>query len=108
MSNIRNHGGARAGAGRKPKALIYSAQLAQAEERIISALPDIIDSLVMMAKRGDVSAARYLIDRVFGRVREQELPLADDTRLPFTEQDVQVLKAQKRINDENVRLLDFG
>lgn len=79
----RGHGGARDGAGRKPKALRYkalryAAELAQAEEKIIAALPDVIDGLIRAAKCGDVAASRYLLDRVFGRVNLQAAPPADD------------------------------
>ncbi len=83
----REHGGAREGAGRKPKALRYAAELATAEEKIIAALPDVIDGLIRAAKCGDVAASRYLLDRVFGRVKEQEAPPADDMAFPYSEED---------------------
>jgi hypothetical protein len=84
-----NHGGAREGAGRKPKALRYADELAASEEKIIAALPDVIDALISAAKAGDVAASRYLLDRVFGRVKEQAAPPADDTALPPCEADVE-------------------
>lgn len=83
------HGGAREGAGRKPKALRYAAELADAESRIIAAMPDVIDGLINAAKGGDVAASRYLLDRVFGRVKEQAAPVADDTRVPYSEADAE-------------------
>jgi len=85
----REHGGARDGAGRKPKALRYAAELATAEEKIIAALPDVIDGLIRAAKCGDVAASRYLLDRVFGRVKEQEAPPADDMVIPYSEEDAE-------------------
>ena len=85
----REHGGARDGAGRKPKALRYAAELATAEEKIIAALPDVIDGLIRAAKTGDVAASRYLLDRVFGRVKEQEAPPADDMVFPYSEEDAE-------------------
>jgi hypothetical protein len=88
------HGGARAGAGRKPKALRYASELADAENKLMSALPDVIDGLVSAAKAGDVSAAKYLLDRVFGRVQLQSAAIADDTAIPFSEADVEVLETQ--------------
>jgi hypothetical protein len=86
-ADASTHGGARSGAGRKPKALRYASELAQAEEKIMSALPAAIDSLVDSARCGDVAAAKYLLDRAFGRVKEQCAPPADDRALPMTEAD---------------------
>ena len=88
--NRKHHGGIRAGAGRKPKALRYANELAEAENKIIAALPDVIDGLIRSAKSGDVAAARYLLDRVFGRVKEQGAPVADDTSVPYSEADGEV------------------
>ena len=84
---LNGHGGTREGAGRKPKALRYANELAEAENKIIAALPDVIDGLIAAAKAGDVAASRYLLDRVFGRVKEQSAPPADDQSLPYSEED---------------------
>lgn len=92
------HGGARAGAGRKPKALKYASELAVAENKIISALPDVIDSLIDAARAGDVSAAKYLLDRSFGRVKEQRAPIADDNELPFSEADYEAKERSAEFN----------
>jgi hypothetical protein len=93
-------------AGRKPKALYYARELAEAEGRIIDALPGIIDRLVEQAQAGDVAAARYLLDRVFGRVQLQGAPIADDTELPFEEEDLEA--AQKgRVNERKIKSLCF-
>ncbi len=83
------HGGARPGAGRRPKALKYASELAAAEETLMSALPCAINALVKAAEGGDVSAAKYLLDRAFGRVQAQSYAIADDTAIPFTEEDVE-------------------
>jgi hypothetical protein len=83
------HGGARPGAGRKPKALRYASELAAAEEKIMSALPAAIDSLIASANCGDVAAAKYLLDRAFGRIKEQTLPPSEDTTLPYDESDLE-------------------
>jgi hypothetical protein len=82
-----NHGGARLGAGRPPKALHYAAEIAEAEGRIVAALPELIDTLIEQAKAGDVAAARYLLDRVFGRVAAQKEPLSEDRRLPYGQEE---------------------
>jgi hypothetical protein len=100
MGKASNHGGTRHGAGRKPKALKYAAELASAEDKIISALPQIINELISAAKDGDVAAARYLLDRVFGRVKEQEFPLADDQRIPYDETDLQLAQLNKANSDD--------
>jgi len=63
-----NHGGARAGAGRKPKAPRYSEKAAAIEQMIVDALPAIVDKMIDTAMHGDLKAARYLIDRILGRV----------------------------------------
>jgi hypothetical protein len=93
------HGGARPGAGRKPKALRYASELAQAEEKIMSALPAAIDSLVASAACGDVAAAKYLLDRAFGRVQVQAAPLAEDTAIPFDESDLKREQGKKEWRD---------
>lgn len=81
------HGGAREGAGRKPKALLYASEIAAAENQILAALPDVIGELINRAQSGDVAGAKYLIDRVLGRIAEQVAPLANDTEPPFTAAD---------------------
>ena len=75
--------GAREGAGRKPRALRFQSELATAESKIMAALPDAIDALILAAKSGDRRAAIYLLDRAFGRIAAQAVPLADDRTLPM-------------------------
>lgn len=77
-----NRGGQRPGAGRKPKALRWAEEIAQAEGQIIKALPKVIEGLIKAASEGDFTAARYLMDRIWGRVPEQATPLAEDISLP--------------------------
>ncbi len=89
------HGGARENAGRKPKALRYASELAQAEEKIMSALPAAIESLVASAACGDVAAAKYLLDRAFGRVQTQSAPVAEDTAIPFDESDLKTAESKR-------------
>ncbi len=81
------HGGARAGAGRKPKALRYAPAAEAAEQKIADALPDVVDALIAFAKGGDVASAKYLCDRILGRVAPLERPPALDTALPYEEAD---------------------
>jgi len=89
------HGGAREGAGRKPKALRYASELAAAEEKIMSALPAAIESLELATRRGDVSAAKYLLDRAFGRVQTQAAALAEDTAIPFGDDDLKRAESKR-------------
>jgi len=49
------------------------------EQTIIDALPPIVDKLIQMAKDGDLKAARYLIDRVLGRVARLPSPSMADS-----------------------------
>jgi hypothetical protein len=72
------------GAGRKPKALRYAKQVARAEQKIVAAVPELLDLLLSAARRGDVSATKYLVDRVLGRVQTQGRALAEDFSLPST------------------------
>ena len=53
-------------------------------------MPEIIDGLIDSAKGGDVAAARYLCDRLLGRVPALATVPAEDTRLPYTEEVAEV------------------
>ena len=103
--NSGGHGGARPGAGRKPKALAYADTAALVEEKIAAALPDITDALISFAKGGDVASAKYLMDRILGRVATIETAPAGDTRPPFTEEDAEVAAAKRKSERELERLL---
>jgi hypothetical protein len=78
------NGGARPGAGRKPKAEKYKQPINKAERRIVDRLPDLIDSLLDLAtgvqveevgddgeprvytRPPDRKAAEYLVNRIMG------------------------------------------
>jgi hypothetical protein len=51
----------------KPRTLKYAEALQAVEQRIVDALPEIIDGLIGRAKAGDAKAALYLCDRILGR-----------------------------------------
>ncbi len=107
-SNGQNgHGGARNGAGRKPKALAYADTAALVEQKIAAALPDITDALIAAAKNGDLGSARYLCDRILGRVAAIEAPPAEDKRLPFTEEDAR-LEEKRREGERHLAGLIAG
>ena len=98
------HGGARPGAGRKPKALRYAPAAEMAEQQIVDALPAIIDNLIAFAKGGDVASAKYLCDRILGRVATVERPPALDTALPYEEAD---FEQEQRRRDLERRRQEF-
>ena len=98
-----NHGGARPGAGRKPKALLYADMAACAEQKVAEALPAIVDALIESAKGGDLGAAKYLCDRILGRVAAVSVPPAYDERLPMTERD---LERRIRCSESTTHTLD--
>ncbi len=92
------HGGARDGAGRKPKALRYASELADAENVLMSALPSAVAALVAAAESGDVSAAKYLLDRAFGRVTAQSVPVAENVEPPFSEADAEAKEKRRELD----------
>jgi hypothetical protein len=96
ISVANGHGGARLGAGRRPKALRYAKKVAGQEARIVAALPELIDLLLGAARSGDTSAARYLVDRVLGRVQTQAKPIAEDYSLPYDHPAAEELAAMRR------------
>jgi hypothetical protein len=99
------HGGTRPGAGRKPKALLHQATAAAVESKIADALPEIVDQLIVSAKGGDVAAARYLVDRLLGRVPALPAVPAEDTRQPFLEEDAEIAAAERESSRSMGRLL---
>ena len=105
LSNSNGRGGAREGAGRKPKALAYADTAALVEEKIAAALPDITDALIEAAKKGDFGAARYLCDRILGRVATIEASPAEDKRMPFTEEDADLAAATQHRDRRLGRML---
>lgn len=80
-----NHGGARPGAGRKPKADLFATPIRRAEKRIADRLPFLVDKLMELSEGvlvegtrmdgspyvyrtpPDRQAATYLVDRIMGK-----------------------------------------
>jgi hypothetical protein len=89
----------------KPKALLYRDALAAVEQRIVDALPDIIDGLIAQAKEGDANAAIYLCDRIMGRVAGSVSAPADDRRAPYTDDAFRLDAEKLEENDAFRRLL---
>jgi hypothetical protein len=71
----------------RPKVLRYREALDSAEQRIVDALPEIIDGLIARAKEGDTKAAVYLCDRILGKTAGAKTAPADDRLAPYTEED---------------------
>jgi hypothetical protein len=92
-----------------PKTLLFGDALTEVEQRIVEALPDIIDGLIARAKEGDTKAAVYLCDRILGRVAGSAAAPADDRRAPYTEEAF-ALDQQEQEKDDVLRrmLAGFG
>jgi hypothetical protein len=69
----------------RPKSLRYRQALDAAEQRIVDALPEIIDGLIARAKEGDSKAAVYLCDRILGKTAGTKTAPADDRQAPYSE-----------------------
>jgi len=64
-------GGARPGAGRKPRSEKFARPIAAAEKRIADHLPKLIDNMIEQADAGDYKANEYLINRIMGKPTER-------------------------------------
>jgi hypothetical protein len=86
----------------KPRTLKYAETLQAVEERIVDALPEIIDALIGRAKAGDLKAAVYLADHILGRTAGAKIAPADDRERPY-DQDAFELDEQEREEDHDIR-----
>jgi hypothetical protein len=68
----------------RPKTLRYREALDAAEQRIVEALPEIIEKLIARAREGDLRASTYLLDRILGKAAEAKTAPADDRQAPYT------------------------
>jgi hypothetical protein len=91
----------------KPRTLKYADALQAVEQRIVDALPEIIDGLIGRAKDGDVKAAAYLCDRILGRIAGAKVAPADDREAPYTYAAFE-LDQQERERDNDLRRLLAG
>jgi hypothetical protein len=91
----------------KPRTLRYAEALETIEQRIVDALPEIIDGLIGRAKDGDTKAAVYLCDRILGRTTGAKVAPADDREAPYTEAAFE-LDEQEREEDHDVKRLIGG
>lgn len=90
------NGGARPGAGRKPKAEKFKLPIARAEKRIADKLPDLIDRMFELSegvlveeidregtpriyqRPPDYKAISYLVDRIMGKPTERHELTGED------------------------------
>ena len=86
----------------KPRTLKYAESLQSAEQRVVDALPEIIDALIVRAKAGDLKAATYLADRILGRTAGARVTPADDRESPYDEAAFE-LDQQEREEDHDLR-----
>jgi hypothetical protein len=91
----------------KPRTLKYAEALEAVEQRIVDALPEIIDGLIGRAKDGDTKAAVYLCDRILGRTTGAKVAPADDREAPYTDAAFE-LDEQEREEDHDTRRLIAG
>ena len=86
----------------QPRTLKYAETLQAVEQRIVEALPEIIDALIGRAKAGDLKAAVYLADRILGRTAGAKIAPADDRERPYDEAAFE-LDEQEREEDDDIR-----
>ena len=79
----------------KPRTLKYADALEAVEQRVVNALPEIIDGLIARATDGDTKAAAYLCDRILGRAAGAKVAPADDRDPPYSE-DAYLLDVEER------------
>ena len=86
----------------KPRTLKYAEALQAVEQRVVDALPEIIDALIGRAKDGDMKAAVYLCDRILGRTTGAKVAPADDREPPYTEAAFE-LDQEEQEEDNDIR-----
>ena len=91
----------------QPRSLRYADTLQAVEQRIVDALPEIIDALIARAKAGDLKAAIYLADRILGRTAGAKIAPAEDREPPYDEAAFE-LDQQEREGDDDIRRLFTG
>ena len=74
----------------------------RSKQRVVDALPEIIDALIGRAKDGDLKAAIYLADRILGRTAGARVAPADDRERPYDEAAFE-LDEQEREEDNGIR-----
>jgi hypothetical protein len=91
----------------KPRTLKYAETLQAVEQRIVDALPQIVDALIEKAKYGNPRIALYLIDRIVGRSAGAKVAPADDREAPYSDAAFE-LDQQDQEEDNDFRRLISG
>ena len=78
----KNHGGARLGAGRPPKAPRYAQEVAAQEAKLVAVLLEMLDLILGAARAGDTSAAKYVVG--YNRGLQWERTCAEVLKLRIT------------------------
>ena len=86
----------------KPRTLKYADALEAVEQRVVDALPAIIDGLIKRAKDGDTKAAVYLCDRILGKTAGAKVAPADDREPRYTDAAFE-LDQEEREEDNSFR-----
>jgi hypothetical protein len=89
----------------RPKALRFGDALTAVEQRVIDALPEIIDGLIARAKEGDTKAAVYLCDRIMGRAVGSKAAPADDRELPYSEEAFLLARSERATEPNRPRIV---
>jgi hypothetical protein len=89
----------------KPRTVKYAEALQAVEQRIVDALPEIVDGLIARAKEGDAKAAQYLCDRILGRTTGAKVAPADDREPPYTEAAFELDEQDREESDDFRRIL---
>jgi hypothetical protein len=89
----------------KPRTLKYGESLQAVEQRIVDAMPEIVDALIARAKEGDLKAAVYLCDRILGRTPGAKVAPADDREPPYNEAAFELDQAEREDDNEMKRFL---
>jgi hypothetical protein len=93
----------------KPRTLKYAEALQAVEQRVVDALPDIIDGLIGRAREGDMKAAVYLCDRILGLTTGAKVAPADDREAPYTDAAFEIDEQEREADHDTRRLLaGFG
>src|SRR3954469_8201048 len=90
----------------RPKTLRYREALDTAEQRIVDALPEIIDGLIAGAKAGDLKAAAYLLDRIMGKTAGAKTAPADDRQASYSAEDFEEDERERAEHRELFAFLD--
>jgi hypothetical protein len=91
----------------QPRTLKYAETLQAVEQRIVDALPEIIDALIGRAKDGDLKAATYLADRILGRTTGAKIAPADDRQPPYTEAAFEAEEQEREEDHDIMRMLSI-